>query len=139
PYNLRYFEKQENILVAYQDIDLNMEKAAQAVHKAIGVEGKLPVTVNNSFVYHQGVSYSADSSLLRYTVPESVGLKSEDFSAIDSAINYALKESVFPGCQVLVSIKGNVIYNKSFGYHDYSGMEPVKPQSIYDVASLTKI
>lgn len=139
PYNLQYFDELENVMVAYQDIDLNMEKAAQALHGGVPWEGKLPVTVNKNWEYQQGVVLETDSLTLRYSLPEKVGLRSEDFLAIDSAVNYALKQKVFPGCQVLVAMKGEVIYDKSFGYHDYTGNRPVQAHSIFDVASVSKV
>jgi len=139
PYNLQYFEGIENILVAYQDIDLNMEKAAAALHSAIPLEGKLSVTVSEKWDYQTGVLLDADSTLLRYSLPERVGLKSEDFLRIDSAIQFALDKQVFPGCQVLVAKSGEIIYSKSFGYFDYSKKQPVQSNSIYDIASVSKV
>ena len=139
PYNLQYFEDQENILVAYQDIDLNMEKAAEALHAAIPLEGKLSVTVSKEWPYQTGIEMPADSTQLRHGVPEKVGLKSKDFQRIDSAINYALEKEVFPGCQVLVAKSGEVIYSKSFGYFDYSKKQAVQSNSIYDIASVSKV
>ena len=44
-----------------------------------------------------------------------------------------------PGIQLLVARKGKVIYEKSFGYHTYKKASEVKFNTIYDVASLTKI
>lgn len=139
PYNLQYFEEIETILVAYQDINLNMEKAAQALHGAQKIEGKLTVTATEDFPYQTGILMPADSSLLRYSLPEKVGLKTDDFRKIDSAIHFALENEVFPGCQVLVAKSGEVIYNKSFGYLDYTKTQAVQPNTIYDIASVTKV
>jgi len=139
PYNLQYFEEQENILIAYQDIDLNMEKAAEALHSAIPIEGKLSVTVSEKWDYQTGIMVSADSSQLRHSLPEKVGLRSLDFLRIDSAVQYALDKEVFPGCQVLVAKSGEVIYSKSFGHFDYSKKQPVQSNSIYDIASVSKV
>lgn len=44
-----------------------------------------------------------------------------------------------PGIQVLVARKGKVVFQKSYGYHDYKNEVKVKNSDIYDVASLTKI
>ncbi len=139
PYNLQYFDEQDNILVAYQDIDINMEKAAMALHGAIPLEGRLPVTVDKNFEYGEGISQQADSSLLRYSLPEMRKLHSESFLRIDSAVQFALDKKIFPGCQVLVSLKGEVIYSKSFGFSDYSNNTPVQSSSLYDIASVTKV
>lgn len=139
PYNLQYFKNQENILVAYQDLDLNMEKAAGALHGATPIVGKLPVTVSKEWPYQHGVSVSADTTLLRYSVPEKVGLKSADFKRIDSIVMVGINGGAFPGCQVLVAKDGEVIYSKGFGHFSYDKMEKVTPSSIYDIASISKI
>lgn len=139
PYNLQYFEEQDNIMVAFQDIDENMEKAAAALHGANPVEGKLPVTATRSFPFQTGFDVPIDSGLLRYSLPERVGLKTTDFERIDSAINFALEANAFPGCQVLVAKSGEVIYHKSFGHFDYEKTRPVQANSIYDIASVTKV
>ena len=77
---------------------------------------------------------------LRYTSPNFIGLNPEDFKGIDSIAHRAIEEGAFPGCQVLVSIKGNIVYEKSFGHHTYeSDALKVKNNDVYDIASITKI
>jgi CubicO group peptidase (beta-lactamase class C family) len=77
---------------------------------------------------------------LRYTSPNFIGLAPEDFKGIDSIADLAIEEGAFPGCQVLVSIKGNIVYEKSFGHHTYeSDALKVKNNDVYDIASITKI
>ncbi len=139
PYNLQYFKDLNNVVIAYQDIDIHMEKAAQVLHGVIPAEGKLPVTVNSEYAYGQGLSQTALFPKLTYSIPEVVGLKSIDFLKIDSVIENAISTGAFPGCQVLVAKDRQVIYNKSFGHHTYDKREPVLTSDIYDVASVTKI
>lgn len=77
---------------------------------------------------------------LRYTNPNFIGLNPEDFKGIDSIAQHGIEEGAFPGCQVLVSIKGNIVYEKSFGHHTYeSDALKVKNNDVYDIASITKI
>lgn len=77
---------------------------------------------------------------LRYTNPDFIGLNPEDFKGIDSIAQHGIEEGAFPGCQVLVSIKGNIVYEKSFGHHTYeSDALKVKNNDVYDIASITKI
>ena len=63
-----------------------------------------------------------------------------DFIQIDEIIQSAIKDSAFPGSVVLISIDGNIIYEKAFGqltYNDTSAA--VTKNTIYDIASLTKV
>jgi CubicO group peptidase (beta-lactamase class C family) len=44
-----------------------------------------------------------------------------------------------PGVQILVAKEGKVVYRKNFGYYTYDNKKPVTDESIYDLASVTKI
>ncbi|MCD4788388.1 MAG: serine hydrolase, partial [Bacteroidales bacterium] len=76
---------------------------------------------------------------LKYTIPEEVGIASENLKKIDSIVLYNIKEKATPGCQILIAKDGKVIYRESFGYHTYKKGNFVKNEDLYDIASLTKI
>ncbi len=40
---------------------------------------------------------------------------------------------------MLVAKNGNVIFEKAYGFHTYDSIVPVEPESIFDLASLTKV
>jgi CubicO group peptidase (beta-lactamase class C family) len=44
-----------------------------------------------------------------------------------------------PGCVVLVVKDGKIAYEKAFGHYNYDNAEPVTTESVYDMASVTKI
>ena len=44
-----------------------------------------------------------------------------------------------PGIQMLVSRKGKIVYNKSFGYHTYENITKLENNHIFDLSSITKI
>lgn len=50
-----------------------------------------------------------------------------------------IKEKAFPGAQLLVAWKGEVIFHKAFGFHTYDSIQKIALNDIYDLASLTKI
>ena len=57
-----------------------------------------------------------------------------------SIINNAISDSVFPGSQLFVSKGNKILVNKSFGSYTYEeNSQSINNQSIYDVASLTKV
>ena len=76
---------------------------------------------------------------MQYSIPEAVQLSSKKLERIDSVANEILTKKMAPGFQILVARKGNVVYQKSFGYHTDSQKDTVKNSDLYDVASLTKI
>ena len=74
-----------------------------------------------------------------YTVPEVAGLDSRKLSEIDSIATNAIRERAIPGCQILIAKDTKVIYQKSFGYHTYDSLQPVRNTDLYDLASVTKV
>ncbi len=141
PYSLIDFgsaEKVNTLIQAYQNSTYAQEAAAQLIFGGIGADGKLPVSVSEKFKVGTGLKIES-LNRFKYTVPEELGINSEDLYRIDSIALSGIKEEAYPGCQVLVAQKGKVIYNKSFGYHTYEKTRAVKNSDIYDLASITKI
>ncbi|MDD3079569.1 MAG: serine hydrolase [Paludibacter sp.] len=58
--------------------------------------------------------------------------------SIDSIVNNSIDKHIFPGCQVYILQNGVPIYDKSFGYFTYNKKQKVAPNTLYDLASLTK-
>ena len=50
-----------------------------------------------------------------------------------------IADGVFPGCRVLAARNGNIFYDKSFGYLDYKKKKAVDSNTLYDMASCTKV
>jgi CubicO group peptidase (beta-lactamase class C family) len=61
------------------------------------------------------------------------------YQRVDSLMQLGIREKAFPGAQVLVAYKGKTVFHKSFGYHTYDSLRPVKNTDLYDLASVTKI
>ena len=72
--------------------------------------------------------------------PEEVGMSSARLARLDEVILRAIQEEETPGAVVLVARKGKVVYRKAFGAKSLvPHNEPVSIDTIFDVASLTKI
>ena len=72
--------------------------------------------------------------------PEEVGMSSARLSRLDEVIEQAIEEEETPGAVVLVARKGKVVYRRAFGYKQLvPHKEPVSIDTIFDVASMTKI
>ncbi len=71
--------------------------------------------------------------------PESLGIKSEILTKIDSVARMAIAQKATPGCVVLVLKNGKIAFQKAYGHMRYDKQEPVTPETIYDLASVTKI
>ncbi len=71
--------------------------------------------------------------------PESVGINSQKLAEIETIANNAIAAHAFPGCQVLIARNGKVVYYKTFGFLNYDSLEPVTKNTLYDLASMTKV
>ncbi len=138
PYSLQYFDNVNSVLQAYEEDAIAQDVAAQALFGGIPVKGKLPVTVSAKSIYNQGVTIEK-ASRLGYNIPENVGLNSETLAKIDTIAKQAIMARATPGMVVLVAKNGQIIYEKAFGSHTYTGNQPVKTDDLYDLASVTKI
>jgi len=62
------------------------------------------------------------------------------FKDVDAVINKAINDRAFPGAVVLIWKDGKILYEKAYGNYTYdSKSNRVTAQSIYDLASLTKV
>ncbi|MDX9882163.1 MAG: glycoside hydrolase family 3 N-terminal domain-containing protein [Prolixibacteraceae bacterium] len=132
-------EKARALLVTYQENITTQELAAQVVFGALGANGKLPVNVNSRFRLNDGFTVKKNGRL-SYSFPENVGIRSDMlYHKVDSLACLGLKEKAYPGCQILIAKNGEVIFHECYGYYTYDTIVPVKRESIYDWASITKI
>lgn len=141
PYSLldiKSFTNFESVVVSYQNSRLAQEISAQALFGAFSMNGRLPVSIEEDFKAGTGL-LTSDLKRLQYSVPEAVRLSSEKLARIDSVAKVVLAEKMAPGMQILVARKGNIVYQKSFGYHTDTKKRAVRNSDVYDVASLTKI
>ena len=139
PYILQHFTKARNVIVAYEDLPLYNELAAQALMGAYATKGKMPVSVTPTFPLASGIQ-TEPLPRFEYIMPEEVGIDHAPLSLIDSMVMEGIRNKALPGCQVLVAQHGKVLYNKSFGTFTYdSASTKVENYHLYDLASLTKI
>ncbi|HXY02370.1 MAG TPA: serine hydrolase domain-containing protein, partial [Terriglobales bacterium] len=61
-------------------------------------------------------------------------------SALDHIIDKAIAEHQIPGAVLLLSHNGEIVYRKAFGNRSLEPhREPMTPDTIFDIASLTKV
>jgi beta-N-acetylhexosaminidase len=126
------------LLLAWQDTEDTHGPAAQALFGGQKVNGTLPVSIGD--FCQVGESSNSRGGKLGYATPEEVGLNSVIMNQkIDSLAKWGIKEMAYPGCQIVVARKGQIVYSKTFGHQTYEGKVPVKESDIYDLASITKI
>ncbi|HMS65010.1 MAG TPA: serine hydrolase [Ignavibacteria bacterium] len=63
-----------------------------------------------------------------------------DYSELDALISNSISNNYFPGAQILIGNENDILYSKSYGNFTYDeSSPPVTEESIFDIASLTKV
>ncbi|MBS1972859.1 MAG: serine hydrolase [Bacteroidetes bacterium] len=137
PYIIKNFCDAKTLIACYEDDDITEGVAADLLNGKFSAKGKLPVTVCNNLKFGDGVL--PESGLLPIAPASTEGFNTGKLRVIDSICKAAIIKEAFPGCVVLVAKNGHVVYDKAFGYLSYENKEHVYPQTIYDLASVTKI
>ncbi|GAB4026120.1 glycoside hydrolase family 3 N-terminal domain-containing protein [Spirosoma koreense] len=138
PYSLTQFTSADALVCAYQELDDMQRVVPQILFGGLGARGMLPISTGDLKV-GTGLTVNPEGRLSA-GAPESVGMKSAVLNQIDAIVQGAVKNHVVPGCEVLVARKGKIVYSKNFGALTYApGAEKVTDETLYDLASLTKV
>ncbi len=136
PYAVRNFCNSSVVVACYEDDPITQETAADLLYGRMTAKGKLPVTVCESFRFGAGI---VGDRLLHSAPQADLGFDSRKLLAIDSLVQDAIRQRAIPGAVVLVARDGKIAYEKAFGFLSYDSAEAVHPETIYDLASVTKI
>lgn len=135
---LRTAAQYPTVLTAYTNTHEMLEAMPQVIFGGLTADAQLPLKISDQLQSGTGNIVPAINRLT-YSIPEDAGMDSRLLSKIDTIANEAIRNMATPGCQVLVARYGKVIYDKSFGYLTYEKKTPVTENTIYDLASLTKV
>ncbi|WP_338792247.1 serine hydrolase [Bernardetia sp. MNP-M8] len=142
--NRNFIERNQNELLITNALlfcpvynSISEELSAQLICGGVAAHGILENEILPSFRQETGIF--TKKNRLKYTIPEEVGIKSQDLQLIDTLVLEAMNAKAMPSAQVLVAVKGNVIYQKAYGFHTYDSVTKAEKSDIYDLASVTKI
>lgn len=122
----------KTLIACNEDDAVFQNTAADWLQGKFTAEGKLPVRVCNYKEGH-GIHLPPGGDVALFPIGD------ERFAAIDSIANDAIAKRAFPGCVVLAAKDGQITYHKAFGKYQYETEQPVQLESIFDLASVTKI
>lgn len=137
PYSLRIFPATDAVICANEDKNYSQQIAAQIIMGALNSKGRIPVSAPGIEVGF-GIETIAMGKI-SFGIPESVGMRTSSLERISDVVQEAISEQVFPGCQVLVARKGKIVYERNFGSLAYNDAEKVSSETIYDLASVSKV
>lgn len=140
PYAIRNFRHAPALIAAYEDDSLMQQLSADLLFEAFEPDGKLPVTVAPEFAFDAGLSsFGYQKAYIPYVKPASVQVNDNLLYKVDSIARVGVAGGAYPGCEVLGMKDGKIFYHKAFGNLSHDGQIPVSRNTIYDMASCTKI
>ena len=125
-----HFCEANNLVACHQDDDITQSVAADWLQGDFAARGVLPVSVCQ-FKYGAGIRQSK--------VKRSAEQIQQRLSRVDEVVADGLNQKAYPGAVVMAVHKGNILYHKAFGSYEYENSKPLQPESIFDLASVTKV
>ncbi len=141
PYALKDFPEDlaaDAVVVAYQNNEFTRSIVPQQLFGALPFKGKLPVSINKSFNVNSGILL-LKKDRLAYGLPELEGMDSKKLARVDSLMQFMLDTMAAPGAVVLAARNGRIVFHKVYGYKTYDSKEPLHPDDVFDLASVTKV
>jgi beta-glucosidase-like glycosyl hydrolase/CubicO group peptidase (beta-lactamase class C family) len=153
PYLLRNMCDVKSALIAYEDDDITQTVTARILLRKKRATGKMPVTPcpDMKATVRETVLAQANEKPKPPATKPANKLESKEFvqdagvvnpDALDKLnlfIQRSIADRAFPGCRIIAAKDGNIFYDESFGYLDYDKKKKVDKNTMYDIASMTKI
>jgi len=106
---------------------------ANAIFGRSDIKGVLPIDLNETYKRGTGIKINRTSSIFKLN-------DKVDFNSSWSVIEEAIENNLFPGAQIMIIKDSEILADKSFGRLTFNkNSNLVNNQTIYDVASLTKV
>lgn len=137
-YSLKYLHSFPHLLLMYEDNEITQKLAPQMLFGAKPIKGKLPISVAPGVRVGTGLT-TKTINRFGYSNPLDVGMDPKILAEIDAIAEEAIQTEATPGCQILVAKDGQIVYEKNFGYQTYHKYSEVTDETIYDLASITKV
>ncbi len=125
-----YFCEADQLLACHQDDAAFRRVASNLLRGYVRPKGKLPVRV---------CAFGVGAGLQPALDPSDWEAKAFRLQEIDTIVAEGIREGAFPGCVVMAVHRGEVIVDKSYGFLDARQTQPTTSESIFDLASVTKI
>ncbi len=139
-YGLKYFDKSNYLVCAYEDDNMMRKAVPQVIFGAISNHAILPVSASATIKEGAGQLMPSLKRLQYSDIPENVGMNSAMLQRIDTIAEFAISQGATPGCQVLVAKDGKVIFSRNYGTLRYNAdNQAVSDETLYDLASVTKV
>ncbi|MEO5980514.1 MAG: serine hydrolase [Chryseolinea sp.] len=135
---LKTASKYHSVVTAYVNTAETLRAVPEVIFGGLSATGALPFSPSKELREGTGVNTTSLKRLV-YSLPEASRMNSKAMARIDSIAREAIKIGATPGMQIIVARDGKIVYEKNFGTLNYNKNNPVTSETIYDLASLTKV
>ncbi len=136
PYVMGSICDPKTLVACYDDDDITQDAAADLLEGKLFAKGKLPVTTCPELKFGMGLT---NWNMLPSIEPSALGFNQEKLAVVDSIVLDGIKQQAYPGAVVLVAKDGRLVYEKAYGQMTFADPTPMTTQTIFDLASVTKI
>ena len=144
PYLLQELSDSPGYLLAWGGHEVSQTAVVRGLFGDIGLTGKLPISIPPFYSLGDGLERLAkgmnqDASFAEIH-PEEVGMSRDGLRVLDQIIVQSIADGATPGAALAIARKGKLVRLRGYGNLDWDDSSAeVKPSSIYDLASLTKV
>ena len=125
------------VILAHTDTKEIQRHVADVMTGRSMATGRL--SVGMAGLWQAGTGVTVDPDHPRLYMPEDFGMDSRILARIDTIAEEGIQAQAYPGCHVMIWKDGYPVYNKCFGTFTYNDSLTVKENSLYDLASLSKV
>jgi beta-N-acetylhexosaminidase len=135
PYLIERFPNAKTWIAAFSTQDVSQRAVARAIFGAIGTGGKIPVTVPGTAMRGDGIRAQKFPMTLEAAPSDMNARLKQAYEVLDQAVS----TGAFPGGVLAVGYRDNLALHP-FGQFTYEKNSPaVTVDTMYDLASLTKV
>ncbi len=144
PYLIQRLPSMATYLCAYSHVAASQTAAVKALFGEIPLVGKLPVSIPGVAKRSSGLKREPLPMILRKVRPARSNRVPAGTVALRKHLQQVIRRFVgiqaFPGASMAVGYQGELLVRQGYGRLDYGSKSPLaKPDTLYDLASLTKV
>jgi beta-glucosidase-like glycosyl hydrolase/CubicO group peptidase (beta-lactamase class C family) len=140
PYLLGQVPEVPAYLCAYGAPEPSQRAAMAALFGEVPMRGRLPVTLPGLYAFGHGLQTERRAMTLRDARPDDVGFSAAGLTEADRVVANAVAGRAFPGAVLAIGKDGALVHLEAYGRLSYDpGSPAVRPDTLYDLASLTKV
>lgn len=142
PYALRNlsvdgYKALNSVIVGYSNDIESQKYSAQILFGGSAAVGKLSISAMPHAMAGEGLF--SNKIGIGFNHLQNSKLSPVFADSLEYIVKKAIKDQAIPGCQILVAKDGDILFQKSYGYHTYKKEIAVKNTDLYDLASVSKI